>query len=112
MRFDLRNYETRSGDAPFEQWMNSFRDYATLTRVKLRLDRVAAGNLGDHRHVGNGVWELRLDFGPGYRIHFAFESDRLVLLLAGGRKGSQARDIAKAKEYWRDYQARKKAQDA
>jgi putative addiction module killer protein len=111
MPFEFRTYETPRGDSPFERWMDSIRDDRTSARIKLRLDRVAAGNLGDHRTVGDGVWEMRLDFGPGYRIYFAFEQDRIILLYAGGHKGTQFRDIARAKEYHRDHQARQASRD-
>jgi putative addiction module killer protein len=65
------------------------------------------GNLGDNRNLGEGVHELRIDYGPGYRIYFGLESNRVVLLLIGGDKSGQAKDIVKAKEFWADYKRRK-----
>ena len=65
--------------------------------------RFESGNLGDHRAVGDGVWEARCDFGPGYRVYFATVGDTLVLLLLGGDKASQRADIRRAREHWSDY---------
>jgi len=69
-----------------------------------RLDRVKSGNLGDNGPVGDGVWELRFGFGPGYRVYYG-EDRNIIVLLLGGRKKTQSQDIAIAKEYWRDYNA-------
>jgi putative addiction module killer protein len=70
-----------------------------------RLERVELGNLGDHRGIGEGVFELRIDFGPGYRIYFGLDGSELVVLLIGGTKKTQQRDIDTAKHYWRNYNA-------
>jgi putative addiction module killer protein len=70
-----------------------------------RLKRVELGNLGDHHGVGEGVYELRIDFGPGYRVYFGEDGKRLVVLLIGGTKKTQRRDIETAKRYWSDYNA-------
>lgn len=100
---DIKIYRDKSGNEPFEDWLSSIRDKRTLARIDNRLKRVRLGNLGDHRSVGEGVFELRLDFGPGYRIYFGRIGNEVILLLTGGDKSSQARDIAKAKQYWKDY---------
>ena len=68
-----------------------------------RVLRFETGNLGDHKSVGSGVWEARLDFGPGYRIYFGKDGKSVILLLAGGSKASQGRDIRRAQTYWQDY---------
>ena len=65
------------------------------------------GNLGDHKNVGGGVWEARLDFGPGYRLYFGKDRAAVILLLAGGDKASQSKDIAAAKHYWKDFREAK-----
>ncbi len=78
-------------------------------RVRSRIDRMSLGNFGDHKGVGEGVQERRLDFGPGYRVYFAEEGEAVVLLLCGGSKSSQRKDINQARSYWQDYQARKAA---
>lgn len=103
---ELRIYETSEGRKPFDDWLDGLRDRITVARIASRLNRVAIGNLGDAKSVGDGVSELRLAFGPGYRIYFAQEKDRIVLLLCGGDKGSQDKDIRAAKEYWEDYRRR------
>jgi putative addiction module killer protein len=71
----------------------------------VRLGRVELGNFGEHRGVGEGVFELVIDVGPGYRVYFGKDGKQLVILLIGGTKGSQAADIETAKKYWRDYNA-------
>lgn len=73
-------------------------------RIQVRLDRLEQGNFGDSKSVGEGVRELRIDVGPGYRVHLAEDGPRIVLLLIGGDKTTQARDIQTAKRYWKDYQ--------
>ena len=85
-------------------WLDNLRDAEGRAFVRTRLKRVEQGNLGDVRSVGDGVHELKIDKGPGYRVYFGQDSD-LVVLLLGGDKDSQQRDIAKAKEYWTDYNA-------
>ena len=71
--------------------------------IDARLARVRRGNFGDAKSVGDGVHELRIDFGPGYRVYFGREGSRIVILLCGGAKKSQQRDIATAKRYWKEY---------
>ena len=78
-------------------------DKATRARVQARILRFETGNLGDHKDVGAGVLEARLDFGPGYRVYFGRKGRELVLLLLGGDKGSQKKDIKHAQEFWSRY---------
>jgi putative addiction module killer protein len=73
--------------------------------IRKRINRIRLGNLGNNRSVGGGVWELKIDFGPGHRIYYGEGSAGTVILLCGGNKESQAGDILRAKEYWRDYLA-------
>ncbi len=101
----LRVYVTEEGKVPFAEWMNKMPD-KDRRRVQARLDRLAEGNLGDCKSVGNGVHELRLFFGAGCRVYFAFEGNAVVLLLCGGTKDTQNKDIKRAKEYWNNYQER------
>ncbi len=103
---ELRTYETADGKRPFDQWLSRLRDNITIARIATRLNRVALGNLGDAKPVGDGVSELRLDFGSGYRIYFAQEGGKIILLLCGGDKGSQPKDIQTAKTYLEDYRRR------
>lgn len=101
-------YAAEGGDAPYEIWFDSLKDTQTQGRINTRLARVRLGNLGDSKAVGDGVSELVLDFGPGYRIYFAQVDTVIVLLLCAGDKGTQKADIATAKEHWADYKARRR----
>ena len=102
-------YETADGKRPFDEWLDSLKDRITLARIASRLNRVVLGNLGDVKLVAGGLSELRLVFGSGYRIYFAQEGGRIILLLCGGDKGSQERDIRTAKVYLEDYRRRNHA---
>ena len=104
--YEIEYYVSENGEKPFKRWLEGLRDVQGRARIRVRLDRVRLGNLGDHRSVGAGVQELRIDFGPGYRVYFGIKGNRMVLLLVGGDKSSQTRDVAKAKEYWQDHQRR------
>jgi putative addiction module killer protein len=83
--------------AQFRDWLNSLSDRKGRLRIDDRLKRLASGNAGDTKAVGHGVHELRVHFGPGYRVYYLWRDGVLIVLLNGGDKGSQARDIAKAK---------------
>jgi putative addiction module killer protein len=100
---ELRVYETPSGTVPFDDWLNGLRDAKGRARIQVRLDRLENGNFGDCDPVGEGVFELRMDFGPGYRAYFAEENATIVLLLIGGDKKTQVKDIKTAKSYWRQH---------
>lgn len=102
-------YLNEDEDSPFENWLNSLRDRKARARIKKRLDRIEMGNLGDFKPVGEGVLELRVDYGPGYRVYFAQAGATIVLLLCGGDKRSQSQDILNAKAYWKDFQRRQNA---
>jgi putative addiction module killer protein len=103
---EIRNYLRADGTNPFEDWYNSLRDTTGKNKIRLRLKRVMTGNLGDCKSVGEGVFELKIDFGPGYRLYFGQVGLTIVLLLIGGDKSTQERDIGKAIQYWRDYERR------
>jgi putative addiction module killer protein len=96
-------YETEDGKRPFKQWLDSLRDKVTIARINARLGRIELGNFGDAKPVGNGVMELRLVFGSGYRIYYGLDGDKLVVLLMGGDKSTQEKDIKTAHNYWSDY---------
>ena len=99
----LQIYRDHNGRQPFTEWFYAIQDTKTRTRIRKRLNRLEDGNFGDCQPVGSGVSELRLHFGPGYRIYFAEIDNRLVLLLCSGDKSSQQRDIMHAKNYWLQY---------
>lgn len=82
--------------ATFDRWLRKLKDRRAAARVLVRIDRLAAGNSGDIKPVGEGVSELRIDYGPGYRVYFLREGDRLILLLTGGDKSTQDADIKNA----------------
>ncbi|WP_053381983.1 type II toxin-antitoxin system RelE/ParE family toxin [Nitrospira moscoviensis] len=100
---EIQIYVREDGVAPFSEWLGSLRDVRGRAKIRTRLDRLELGNFGDCRGVGDGVQELRIDYGPGYRIYFGQVNTTLILLLCGGDKASQARDIQTAKSYWQDY---------
>lgn len=102
---EIRVYQTLNGREPFNEWLDSIRDTRTQDRIQARLERLEDGNFGDCHSVGEGVFELRLYFGAGYRIYFGQVGNTIVLLLCGGDKSSQARDIERAKTYWLQYKA-------
>jgi putative addiction module killer protein len=104
--FELRYYQTSSAETPFVDWLQGLKDRQARTRIEARLARVASGNLGDIEPVGEGVMELRIDWGPGYRVYFSRLGQVVVLLLCGGDKRSQQKDIERAKDYFKDYKAR------
>ncbi len=97
---------TEDGLAPFGEWLASLRDIKARAKIRVRLDRVGLGNFGDCHGVGDGVQELRIDYGPGYRVYFGQVGSTVVLLLCGGDKSTQAKDIEQAKRYWSEYRRR------
>lgn len=86
----------------FDKWLRALRDRLARSRIADRIDRLASGHMGDTKPVGDGVYELRFTFGPGYRLYYMWQGDKLVLLLSGGDKDSQARDITQAKALARE----------
>lgn len=102
--FMIDVYETATGKLPYSDWENSLsaKDRAVIT---IRLVRIRQGNLGDCKPIkgAKGIYEFRIDFGPGYRIYYGIKGKRIILLLCGGDKGTQKKDIQKAKNFWDDY---------
>lgn len=105
--FDIEYYITADGRFPFKEWLDNLKDVSARAKIRIRLDRVRLGNPGDSRSIGGGVYELKVDYGPGYRIYFAREGERVILLLTGGDKSTQAKDIAIAKLFREDRRRRK-----
>lgn len=102
-RFEIQEYVLENGKSPFRVWLASLKDKQTQWRIDARVARVEQGNFGDCKNVGQGVWELRIAFGPGYRVYFGLHNDRIVLLLCGGDKKTQPLDIKRAQRYWQDF---------
>jgi putative addiction module killer protein len=90
----------------FNRWESDLRDKRAIVAIDRRLVRIELGNFGDHKFCREGVWELRIDFGPGYRLYYATEGDKLVILLCGGDKSRQSSDIDAACRYWQDWKGR------
>ena len=103
---DIRYYQSTEGKQPFTEWLQGLRDQQARARIQARLARVAVGNFGDIEPVGEGVMELRIDWGPGYRVYFGRLGQVIVLLLIGGDKRTQQKDIQRAKECFEDYKTR------
>ena len=99
----VRVYETSTGNTPFHEWLNGLRDEKGRAVIRTRIVRLELGNFGDCEPVGEGVLELKIDFGPGYRVYCAEEGPKIILLLIGGDKKTQPRDIKTAKRYWQEY---------
>jgi putative addiction module killer protein len=104
--YELKQYSDANGNNLFAEWLNSLKDRQGLARIAARLLRLENGNFGDCKSVGDGVWELRIDTGPGYRVYYAIENKKLVLLCHGGDKSSQSTDVIKAISRWKDWQTR------
>lgn len=104
--WELRDYLTAAGRDPFAEWLAGLSDRQARTRVLVRIQRMRAGAFGDCKPLRDGVWELRIDHGPGYRVYCAQAGRRLVLLLIGGDKRRQRSDIETAVSYWQDWQTR------
>ncbi|MDN7874649.1 type II toxin-antitoxin system RelE/ParE family toxin [Burkholderia aenigmatica] len=105
-KFELLRYQRDDGREPFTEWLNAVRDKVAQARIRERLRRVQTGNFGDCEPVGEGVIELRVHVGAGYRVYFGRYGGALVLLLSGGDKSSQADDIRRAKEHWSNWKRR------
>ena len=98
--FDLLDYQMADGRDPFKEWLANLADRQARARVAVRVQRMAAGNFGEHKPLSDGVWELRIDHGPGYRVYYAQAGQRVLLLLIGGDKRRQQADIETAVRYW------------
>jgi putative addiction module killer protein len=103
---ELLRYQKESGREPFTEWLSTLRDRQIRARILARLERIEAGNFGDCKPCRNGVSELRIDAGPGFRIYYARIGNSVVLLLAGGDKRTQDTDIARAVVYLLDFKRR------
>ena len=107
-KLNVREYLEEDGTSPFADWFATL-DAIAATRITVVLARIGQGNLSSVKGVGEGVLEYRLDFGPGYRVYFGRDGDVLVILLAGGTKNRQQRDIEAAKDRWSAYKRRKRS---
>ena len=106
--YELRHYVDLDGQDQFVQWLGKLKDRQARARVAVRLTRLENGNFGDCKPVGDGIWELRVDWGPGYRVYYAIEGKNVVLLCEGGDKRTQTADISRAIARWNEWQSRSK----
>lgn len=107
MKKELAFYETAQGKTPFQKWLEKLKDVKGRAKIQTRLNRLIDGNYGDCKHLKQSVYELRIDYGPGYRIYFAeLKKEFVILLLLAGTKRTQQRDIDTALEYWESFKER------
>ena len=100
-------YQAPGGSWPFREWLAALKDKRAVAKVLTRLATVRAGSLGDAKSLDSGLYELRIDFGPGYRVYFGLDGQTVVVLLCGGDKSSQSKDIKKARSLWQTYRREK-----
>ncbi len=103
---EICHYVSRAGKDVFDDWLSELADARAQAKIATRIDRLAAGNFGDCKALRHGVCELRIDWGPGYRVYYGMVGKVCVLLLCGGDKRKQSADIDRALEYLRDYKER------
>ena len=101
--FEVRHYLTKAGRDAYQTWLDRLKDLRARVAIQRRVDRIASGNFGDHKPCRDGVWELRVDVGQGYRVYYARHASAVVVLLCAGDKRTQASDIDTAVTYWTDY---------
>jgi len=104
----LDYYVARNGKIPFRQWFESVNDEKALLAIEGRLARLRSGNFGTCESIGNGVFELKIYYGPGYRIYFGRKENKVILLLCGGTKSTQWKDIRTAHAYWNNFKEKQK----
>ncbi len=100
--------DLQSKSEPAREWLESLRDRVAQAAIYVRIARAESGNFGDHKSVGDGVLEMRVAVGPGYRLYYAFDGQDVILLLVGGDKSTQSKDVRKAKEFWQNHKAKVK----
>lgn len=103
MEIAVRRLQLKNGQVPFDHWFDSLADERTRAVVTSRITRLRSGNLGDHKSLGGGVFELRIDFGPGLRVYFGRRGREVIVLLGGGDKSTQAKDIKSAQRLWKEF---------
>lgn len=103
---EIRHYLTALGRDLFQTWLDGIRDMRARVAIQRRIDRLAAGNFGDHKFCRDGISELRVDVGAGYRVYYAKVGQAITLIVCGGDKRTQTADIDRAVKFWEDYQRR------
>lgn len=110
MPYTAKRYQTENGEVPYTDWMKKLRrkDQTAALKVDSRIARTMGGNFGDHKFERDGVWELRVDYGPDYRVYYSIEDGEIIPLLIGGNKKTQTADLDKAVSYLQDFKKRSK----
>ena len=103
-RRKIQFLRSRGGRIPAIDWLNTFTDVRTKAKLTARIERLGEGNFGDFKNVGDGVFELRVHYGPGFRVYFGFHQNQVVIIIYGGDKNTQTKDIKKAKTLWREFE--------
>ncbi|HBB67380.1 MAG: addiction module killer protein [Elusimicrobia bacterium GWA2_56_46] len=96
-------YKTNAGIEAYTKYVDSLKNRLGAAKIRVRVTRAELGNFGDHKKIAHGIIELRIDYGPGYRVYIGLHGNEVIVLLCAGDKSSQAKDIKKAIEYWDDY---------
>ncbi len=104
--YKVSDYLTDDGHDPFKEWLVNLADRQARARIVVRVQRMAAGNFGDCKPISEGVWELRIDWGAGFRVYYAKAGTKLILILVAGDKRKQQADIETALEYWKNWKRR------
>ncbi len=102
----VNEYLDEQGESPYAQWIGRLRDVRAKAKILLQVDKMELGLFGDVEPIGDGLSELRIHYGPGYRVYFGKEGQQIYLLLCGGDKSTQSKDIKKAKAYWKSHKRR------
>jgi len=103
---EIKHYFLENGSDPFAEWLQSLKDTKGRVKIKINIDRMSLGNFSNCKGLGDGVSELKIDFGPGYRVYYGKIDKLVILLLCGGDKPAQKKDISTAKKYWLEYKRR------
>lgn len=102
----INEYTDEQGKSLYAEWLRGLRDARAKAKILIQVDKMELGLFGDVEPIGEGLSELRIHYGPGYRVYYGKEGQQVYLLLCGGDKSTQAKDIKKAKEYWKDHKRR------
>lgn len=108
MRNTINEYTNEFGNSPYALWLGSLKDARAKARIILHVDKMELGLFGDSRPIGYGLSELRIHYGPGYRVYYGKEDMHMYLLLCGGNKSTQSKDIRLAIKHWKDHERRNK----
>ena len=102
-QWEVLEYVSKSGSCPFQNWLEGLNDVKGRAIIRKRINLLRLGHFSDFRLLGDNLFEIRVFFGPGYRVYFGKQKEQTIILLWGGRKDSQKRDIEKAQKYWKNY---------